>query len=253
MKHKDRAWLNTQTPTLSFVPTSRIVNFRGTSTKGLYACRQRFSLAHRATRPTQWARTCAAARGPAGPNSPNETIKSLDSILGTDDDDEEGPLPHPEERRRRAPLAGPKRVRPVYVYVIYYCFIVVYLATAWLQATEGDIAASHLVDGLVNDHLAVASGQVPRLATAGFVCGSPLELFMQLATLLTVGAETEALLGPGLFWAVYWLAGMSGGLADAVLSEVPVTGGPANAAAGMVGALAAFYVRNLGLEERIEG
>ncbi len=60
---------------------------------------------------------------------------------------------------------------------------------------QGDLAASVLVDGLVNDHLAVAGGQVPRLATSGFVCGSPLELFMVLATLLTVGAELEALLG----------------------------------------------------------
>ena len=46
------------------------------------------------------------------------------------------------------------------MYVIYYCFICVYLAAAWLEATDGYLAASVLKDGLVNDHLAVATGQV---------------------------------------------------------------------------------------------
>ncbi|GLC35035.1 hypothetical protein PLESTF_000837300 [Pleodorina starrii] len=199
-----------------------------------------------------------------GPNS-SETIKSLESILGSvegPDEDDPGPIPEeaadeypggPDRRRVRVPAAAERRVRPLYVYVIYYCYIVVYLATAWLQATDGDLAASTLVDGLVNDHLAVASGQIPRLATAGFVCDGPLELFLVLATLATVGAEAEALLGYSLFWAVYWLAGLGGGLADAAFSELPVTAGPANAAAGIVGALAAYYVRNLGLELRIGG
>ncbi|KAG2439031.1 hypothetical protein HYH02_006559 [Chlamydomonas schloesseri] len=155
-------------------------------------------------------------------------------------------------RMRRVPDANVRRVRPLYVYVIYYCFICVYLASAWLEATDGYLAVSVLRDGLVNDHLAVAAGQVPRLATAGFVCDSPLELFMQLATLLTVGAEAEALLGHSLFWAVYWLCNLAGSLADAVGSELPVTYGPANAAAGVVGALVAFYVRNWALEERID-
>ncbi|GIM07714.1 hypothetical protein Vretimale_11790 [Volvox reticuliferus] len=190
------------------------------------------------------------------PTSSNNTIKSLESILGSKDSEDDVGW-HPggnydaPRRKRKVPEAAAKRVRPLYVYVIYYCFIVVYLATAWLQATDGDLAASILVDGLVNDHLAVASGQVPRLATAGFVCEGPLELFLQLATLLTVGAEAEALLGYSLFWAVYWLANLGGGLVDSALSELPVTYGPANAAAGMVGALVAYYTRNLGLEERI--
>ncbi|GIL60180.1 hypothetical protein Vafri_14810 [Volvox africanus] len=190
--------------------------------------------------------------------SSSNTIKSLESILGSNDGEDDvdpgrytGGYNDVSVRKRNVPEAAPRRVRPLYVYVIYYCFIVVYLATAWLQATDGDLAASILVDGLVNDHLAVASGQVPRLATAGFVCEGPLELFLQLATLLTVGAEAEALLGYSLFWAVYWLANLGGGLADSAFSELPVTYGPANAAAGMVGALVAYYGRNLGLEERI--
>lgn len=50
-----------------------------------------------------------------------------------------------------------------------------------------------------------------------------------------------------LFWAVYWLAGLAGALADASLSELPITFGPANAAAGgsvgRWGALSACGVR----------
>ncbi|KXZ42263.1 hypothetical protein GPECTOR_172g200 [Gonium pectorale] len=160
------------------------------------------------------------------------------------------PAPSPKRPSRREE-AGPARVRPLYVWVLYYCYIVVYLAAAWLRATEGDLAASDLVDGLVNDHLAVASGSVPRLATYGFVCEGPLTLFMQLATLATVGAEAEALLGYSAFWAVFWLGLLGGGLADAALSELPVTAGPANGAAGLVGALASYYVANWGLEERL--
>ncbi|KAG2432094.1 hypothetical protein HXX76_009021 [Chlamydomonas incerta] len=215
----------------------------------------------------RWALAASSDFQPS-PDSSSKTIRSLDNLLGSNDsldsldtlDIEEGRrLVNGESwerktrtRVRRVPDANVRRVRPLYVYVIYYCFICVYLSSAWLEATDGYLAASVLQDGLVNDHLAVATGQVPRLATAGFVCDSPLELFMQLATLLTVGAEAEALLGHSLFWAVYWLGNLSGSLADAVGSELPVTYGPANAAAGMVGALVAFYVRNWALEERIE-
>ncbi|KAG2482685.1 hypothetical protein HYH03_018391 [Edaphochlamys debaryana] len=183
------------------------------------------------------------------------TIQSLDDLLGTLSEDEETAVRDdgPRRRRRPRPEAGPKRSKPLYVYVIYYCYICVYLSAAWLEATDGDLAASRLLDSLSNDHLAVAGGELYRLATAGYVCaGGPFELFLQLATLLTVGAELEALMGGTLFWAVYWLAGMTGALADASLSELPITCGPANAAAGMVGALVAFYGRNWGLDERLE-
>lgn len=56
----------------------------------------------------------------------------------------------------------------------------------------------------------------------------------------------------GLFWAVFWLSSMTGNLADAALSELPITFGPANPAAGMVGALVAYVVRNWGAEGRLE-
>lgn len=202
-----------------------------------------------------------------------DSLGSLDILLGSggsiDDDlaaatstarrEEASPLPSTSTtaeltwwRNAEDDPSGQRRVRPIYVYVIYYLYICVYLAYSWLEATDGDVAAATLRDGLVNDHLAVAGGEMARLATAGFFTDGPFGLFLVLATLLTVGAEAEAMLGYGLFWAVFWLASMTGNLADAAFSELPITFGPANPAAGMVGALVAYVARNWGAEGRLE-
>lgn len=102
---------------------------------------------------------------------------------------------------------------------------------------------------LENDHAAAASGEVWRFASSIFVHQGPFNLFVTLATLYTLGIELEEVLGFGTFWAVYYLTAMVGSLADAALSELPVTEGSAASVAGLVGAICVTEVRSWALQE----
>jgi len=60
----------------------------------------------------------------------------------------------------------------------------------------------------------------------------------------TVASELESLLGYSTFWALLSLSILTGSLADASLSGLPITAGPGPAVAAVVAAQLAFHARN---------
>lgn len=69
------------------------------------------------------------------------------------------------------------------------------IRTSLPPSVQGDLSASALEAGLVNDHIRVLFGEVWRLITGAFYCNSPWPLFAALAGLATVGVEVEATFG----------------------------------------------------------
>lgn len=122
------------------------------------------------------------------------------------------------------------------------------MGTLHLQGQEG---ADELLGRLVNDHVAVANGDVLRLFTCGFVNFKPAQLLISLMGLLTLGAELEGIMGYSSFWAIYSLVVLTSATADAVFNADLITEGPGGAVAGMLGALLAHNVRNWSLEVQV--
>lgn len=60
----------------------------------------------------------------------------------------------------------------------------------------------------------------------------------------TVASELESLLGYSSFWALLSLGSLTGSLADAAFSRLPITQGPGPAVAAVAGALLAYHARN---------
>jgi membrane associated rhomboid family serine protease len=127
----------------------------------------------------------------------------------------------------------------------------VYSSYYVVQLADGQQEADDLVSRLTNDHAAVASGDSLRLFTAFFVSDSLQQLIIGLLGLATVAAELESLLGYSTFWAVWCVTVLAGSLADAALSGLPITAGPAPAVGGAAAALLAHHLHNWRVEQML--
>uniref|UniRef100_A0A383W9A7 Peptidase S54 rhomboid domain-containing protein n=1 Tax=Tetradesmus obliquus TaxID=3088 RepID=A0A383W9A7_TETOB len=127
----------------------------------------------------------------------------------------------------------------------------VYSSYYVVQLTDGQQAADDLLLRLTNDHAAVASGDSLRLFTAFFVSDSIQQLVIGLLGLATVAAELESLLGYSTFWAVWCVTVLAGSLADAALSGLPITAGPAPGVGGAAAALLAHHLHNWRVEQML--
>jgi membrane associated rhomboid family serine protease len=133
---------------------------------------------------------------------------------------------------------------PLYMSQVYSSYYVVQLA-------DGQQEADDLLLRLTNDHAAVASGDSLRLFTAFFVSDSLQQLIIGLLGLATVAAELESLMGYSTFWAVWCVTVLAGSLADAALSGLPITAGPAPAVGGAAAALLAHHLHNWRVEQML--
>jgi membrane associated rhomboid family serine protease len=124
----------------------------------------------------------------------------------------------------------------------------VYSSYYVIQLAEGQEVADDVLSRLVNDHTAVAAGDTLRLFTCFFVADTLPQLIISLVALATVAAELESLLGYSTFWAIWCLTVLSGSVADAAFSELPITAGPAAGVAGVAAALLAHHLHNWRIE-----
>jgi membrane associated rhomboid family serine protease len=127
----------------------------------------------------------------------------------------------------------------------------VYSSYYVVQLADGQQEADDLLLRLTNDHAAVASGDSLRLFTAFFVSDSLQQLIIGLLGLATVAAELESLLGYSTFWAVWCVTVLAGSLADAAMSGLPITAGPAPAVGGAAAALLAHHLHNWRVEQML--
>jgi rhomboid protease GluP len=91
--------------------------------------------------------------------------------------------------------------------------------------------------------LQILLGEYWRLVTSNFMHAGLLHLGLNCAALLFIGPEAEAVLGYRSFLAVYLLSGLAGSSASFLASDL-VTVGASGALFGLLGALAAYFIRN---------
>jgi membrane associated rhomboid family serine protease len=82
-----------------------------------------------------------------------------------------------------------------------------------------------------------------RLITPVFLHGSPIHLFMNMASLRNIGPMTEQIFGPGRFLVTYLVSGMAGNLLSSLQTPNPALGA-SGAVFGVLGALYVFLNRN---------
>jgi rhomboid protease GluP len=83
-------------------------------------------------------------------------------------------------------------------------------------------------------------GQYYRLLSSMFLHGSLLHIGFNAWALYTLGPEAERIYGTARFLALYFLAGLAGGVASFMFSAAPSVGA-SGAIFGLIGGLAAFY------------
>ncbi|KAF6255877.1 hypothetical protein COO60DRAFT_168960 [Scenedesmus sp. NREL 46B-D3] len=182
-------------------------------------------------------RPCAVVTASARPDRATTTIGSLDELLGSRDEERAEATEQEQGSWRPIQLLRvpgwawteirEPRVVPLASNVLYYLLLVVYTSYYVVQLADGQQEADDLLLRLTNDHAAVASGDTLRLFTAFFVSDSLHQLIIGLLGLATVAAELESLLGYSTFWAVWCVTVLAGSVADAALSGMPITAGPA--------------------------
>jgi rhomboid protease GluP len=83
-------------------------------------------------------------------------------------------------------------------------------------------------------------GEYYRLLTSMFLHGGLLHIGFNAWALYALGPEAERLYGTARFLAIYFIAGLAGGVASYTLSPNPAVGA-SGAIFGLIGALAVFY------------
>jgi rhomboid protease GluP len=87
---------------------------------------------------------------------------------------------------------------------------------------------------------AIAAGEYYRFLTAMFLHGGWLHLGFNAYALYALGPEAERIYGTARFLALYFIAGLAGGVASYALNASPAVGA-SGAIFGLIGGLAAFY------------
>jgi rhomboid protease GluP len=90
-----------------------------------------------------------------------------------------------------------------------------------------------------NEQIAV-SGEYYRFLTAMFLHGGLLHIAFNAYALYALGPEAERIYGTTRFLALYFIAGLAGGVASYALNPSPAVGA-SGAIFGLIGGLAAFY------------
>lgn len=90
------------------------------------------------------------------------------------------------------------------------------------------------------DNQAISDGEYYRFVTSMFLHGGLVHILFNAWALYTIGPESERIYGTPRFLALYFLAGLAGGVASYLRSPIPAVGA-SGAIFGLIGGLAAFY------------
>jgi len=139
----------------------------------------------------------------------------------------------------RLPLA-----KPVVTNVLLGLVVLAFLVEIIVGRSLTDIptAASITVGAQVNS--LIVGGDYWRLLTAIFLHAGLMHLAFNGWALYSVGRDMESLLGSGWFIAIYLLTGLAGNVAYYALGPNMPSLGASGAIFGLIGAEAAFFLRN---------
>jgi len=150
--------------------------------------------------------------------------------------------PIPPQRRVRLglPLSPPRAV-----WVLLAINIAVYAIPALLDIVGVNLGGIGMRDltlilGAKNNRAIAQRGEYYRLITAMFLHGGLLHIGFNAYALYVLGPETERIYGTARFLALYFIAGLAGGVASYALTANDSVGA-SGAIFGLIGGLAAFY------------
>jgi rhomboid protease GluP len=150
------------------------------------------------------------------------------------------PIPPQQSYRLNLPLR-----RPYAVWVLLAINVIVFVVPELLSLLGVRIAGFPLsvvvraLGAKDNEQIAVY-GEYYRFLTAMFLHGGWLHLAFNAYALYALGPEAERIYGTVRFLALYFIAGLAGGVASYALNPSPAVGA-SGAIFGLIGGLAAFY------------
>jgi rhomboid protease GluP len=149
--------------------------------------------------------------------------------------------PAPTEQRPglRLPLA-----RPIVTYVLLGILVLIFIADLVLTQLFGDRIVFILGAQWNQD---VGAGWYWQLLTATFLHAGLTHLAFNGYALYVLGRDIESLYGSLWFTVLYFLAGLAGSAAWYVFGSADPSVGASGAIFGLMGAEAAFFLRNRGL------
>jgi len=151
------------------------------------------------------------------------------------------PIPQPPQQRYqlRLPLGRPRAV-----WVLLALNVAIFAIPTLLQAVGVRINGIPINDYILNfgekDNARILGGEYYRFMTSMFLHGGLLHIGFNAWALYALGPETERIYGTLRFLAIYFIAGLAGGIASYALSPHPSVGA-SGAIFGLIGGLAAFY------------
>jgi len=136
--------------------------------------------------------------------------------------------------------------RPRAVWVLLAINVIIFLLSGLLSRNLFSPSNSvlDLLGAKVNS--LIQAGQYWRLITAMFLHGSLLHIGFNAYALYVLGPEAERIYGTPRFLALYFIAGLAGGVASYALTPRDSVGA-SGAIFGLIGGLAAFYYVSRGL------
>jgi rhomboid protease GluP len=146
------------------------------------------------------------------------------------------PQPPQQSYRLRLPLGTPR-----VVWVLLALNIAIFVIPTLIQLASGIPVYDYtLLIGEKENSAIKFGGQYYRFLTAMFLHGGWLHIGFNAWALYALGPESERIYGTLRFVAIYFIAGLAGGVASYALSPIPAVGA-SGAIFGLIGALAAFY------------
>src|SRR5262245_11274586 len=174
-------------------------------------------------------------------------LRRLDNEFGPRRTDESAPIygeAHPLPPQQSYRLSLPLR-RPRAVWVLLAINIIVFIIPTLLDLLGVRIAGIGIRDlslilGDKNNAAIKLGGQYYRFLTAMFLHGNLLHIAFNAYALYALGQEAERIYGTARFLALYFIAGIAGGVASYALNVNDAVGA-SGAIFGLIGGLAAFY------------
>ncbi|MCU0506893.1 MAG: rhomboid family intramembrane serine protease [Anaerolineae bacterium] len=149
---------------------------------------------------------------------------------------EPGPAPAQQSIGLRIP-----RARPIVTYILLGVIVVIFAVDFLLAQTSG---RRSLFEFGAQSNPYVAVGEYWRLLTSVFLHAGLTHLLFNAYALFVLGRDVEAFYGHWWFLVIYLVAGLGGSVAWYVLGDPVPSVGASGAIFGLIGAEAAFYVRN---------
>jgi rhomboid protease GluP len=180
-------------------------------------------------------------------NDLRPVLRGFEKEFGPRREDEPAPIygeatPIPPQRSYR--LSLPLR-QPRAVWVLLAINVIVFVIPELLSLLgirvagfPPDIVVRAL--GAKDNERIALNGEYYRFLTAMFLHGGWLHLGFNAYALYTLGPEAERIYGTTRFLALYFIAGLAGGVASYALNPSPAVGA-SGAIFGLIGGLAAFY------------